>query len=113
MGRNNDNLKQFHTTVVSAYQAQKRAGNIPAQTISVYNKLVACPQVVSVGKYGNRRRVHAHRQWRRAVARMYRRDTGQPVGLDWSIDWTSIVEWVMENIIPILRLMLTIVPFLV
>ena len=77
MSRDTDNLRQFHNAVKYAYQTQKQAGNIPAQTISVYDKLVACPQVVSVGKYGNRRRVHAHRQWRRAVARMYRRDTGR------------------------------------
>jgi hypothetical protein len=105
-----DNLKQFHTAVVRAYQAQKKAGNIPAQTISVYDKLVTCPQVVK--QSGNRRRVHAHRRWRREVAKMYRRSTGRQV-LDWSIDWSAIIEWLTENIIPILKLMLTIVPFLI
>jgi hypothetical protein len=43
---------------------------------------------------------------------MYRRSTGR-AALDWNIDWSAIIEWLMENIIPILKLMLRIAPFLI
>lgn len=119
--RDSENLAQFHKVVKRAYETEKNAGNIPAQDISVYDKLVACPAVVHPKTYGRNtgwvRPVHAHRHWRRRVASMYRRENGRG-GLftgwfDWDIDWEEIWNWILENIIPILKLLLVIVPFII
>jgi hypothetical protein len=37
----------------------------------------------------------------------YRRDTGALVG---AIDWEAVLEWFRENIVPLIRLILTLLP---
>ncbi len=112
--RDSDNLRQFHAVVKRAYIVAKKAGNIPAQSISVYDKLVANP-AVSNNQGGWVRPVYAHRQWRRRVARLYYRSKGQPLrGLfDWDLDWERIQAWILENIVPVIKLLLVIVPFFI
>jgi len=113
--QNSDNLRVFHDVVERAYQQEKRAGRIPAQDVSVYDKLVACPAVVYNDQQGQSQLVHAHRLWRRRVHRMYRRSHGGPLRdlFDFNFDWESIWNWILENIVPILKLLLIIVLFLI
>lgn len=113
--RNSDNLKQFHAVVKRAYTVAKKSGNIPAQSISVYDKLVASPAVVLNNQEGWVRPIYAHRQWRRRVSRLYYRSKGQPLRgfFDWELDWEQIRDWVLENIIPVFKLLLVIVPFII
>lgn len=119
--QDNDNLKQFHAVVKKAYAQAKKLGDIPAVDVSVYDKLVACPAVVHPQAYGNQRLggwvrpVHAHRDWRRRVKRMYARQQKGWSPLDWfqDIDWEAIWNWILENIVPILKLLLVIVPFII
>lgn len=112
------NLKQFHTMVARAYKQAKSTGKIARNDISVYDKLITSPAVVySTNQRGWVRPVYAHRQWRRQVARMYYRSTGKPVrglfGLDRGINWEDIWTWILENIVPILRMLLMLVPFII
>lgn len=112
--RDSDNLRQFHAVVNRAYTVAKKAGNIPAQSISVYDKLVPSPIPVISDNQEEWSRP-AHRRWRRRVARLYYRSKGQPLrGLfDWDLDWEQIQGWILENIIPVLKLLLVIVPFII
>lgn len=117
--RDADNLKAFVATVKKAYKQEKAAGRIPKKDLSVYDKLIECPAVVNPQKYSGHhggwvRPVHAHRDWRRRVKRMYAREKGWSP-LDWfrDIDWEAIWNWILENIVPILKLLLVIVPFII
>lgn len=114
--QDSDNLRQFHAVVKRTYTIAKKAGNIPAQSISVYDKLVASPAVVlSNNQVGWVRPIYAHRQWRRRVARLYHQSKGQPLRgfFDWELNWEQIQDWILENMIPIMKLLLVIVPFII
>ncbi len=119
--RDSENLRMFHAIVERAYNHEKRASRIPAQDVSIYDKLMACPSVVNPQSYNNRqgwvRPVYAHRSWRRRVYRMYQRSEGRPLtgifDFDWNFDWESIWNWIQENVIPILKMLLVIVPFII
>ena len=114
--RNSDNLKQFHAVVKRAYSVAKKTGNIPVQDISVYDKLVGSSAVVLSNDQGGWvRPIYAHRQWRRRVARMYYRSKGQPLRgiFDWELDWEQLQAWILENIIPVIKLLLVAVPFFI
>lgn len=118
--RDKKNLKQFSDVVKRAYAASKAAGNIPAQELALCDKLIACPAVAYPQDWGGNRGgwvrpVHAHRQWRRQVARMYRRERGRPIrGLfEFDFDWEAIMAWIIENIVPIVKMLLVIAPFII
>lgn len=104
------NLNEFVTTVRQAYSECKKCGRIPSESVHTFDKLVACPQVVSKGP----RRIFAHRRWRAEVARMYYRQHRniRRVGEPW-IDWSSLWEWIKENIVQIIKILLVIVPFII
>ncbi len=113
--RTSDNLRVFHDVIERAYRQEKSAGRIPAQDVSVYDQLIACPAVVYNNQQGRAQLVHAHKQWRRRVYRMYQRSQGRPLrGLfDFDFDWEEIWNWILENIVPILKLLLIVVPFFI
>lgn len=110
--RDSDNLRQFHAVVERAYIVSKKAGNIPALSIAAYDKLVTSPTVaLNLGEWVR----PIHRPWRRRVARLYYRSKGQPLRgfFEWDLDWEQIYMWILENIVPIVKLLLVIVPFVI
>jgi hypothetical protein len=114
-----DNVKKFHEVMTKVYKQAKREGLIPAVDINIYDKLVACPATVMPPRNGRNsgwvQPIQVHDQWRRRVARRYHRAHGQPLrGLfDFNIDWEAIYNWIMENIIPILKMLMAFLPFLI
>lgn len=118
VSRDKQNLKQFTDAVNKAYAEAKNAGKIPQQDISVYDKIAACPPVVYPDGWGDSnvnmtgRAIHAHKRWRRKAARAYHRQNGRPVGgyFDIELNWDEIYNWLLENIIPILKMLIVIVP---
>lgn len=119
VSRDKQNLKQFINAVNKAYAEAKGAGKIPKQDISIYDKIAVCPPVVYPDGWGSsngnvpERAIHAHKRWRRKAARAYHRQNGHPVGgyFDFELDWNEIYNWILENIIPILKMLIVIVPF--
>lgn len=107
-----DNLNQFISTIKRAYKHAKQLGDIPATDISIYDKLIECPAVVAPSGEGfGGRPVYVHRLWRRKVARLYHRE--HPLGEGaWDISWTAIMDFLLENILPILKLLIVIVPLI-
>jgi hypothetical protein len=114
MTRDSANLQQFHTVVTRAYEIQKTAGKIVAGDIDTYDKLIACPAVVYQQQQGWVRPINVHKQWRRRVRRRYllQHATGP---MDWlqDIDWEEIWNWVLENIVPILKMLLAFALFII
>lgn len=89
-------------------------GTIPAGDIGVYDQLVSCPAVVypSAGR-GRSRPIYLHRQWRRQVIKLYRRQNGRIGGVFDDIDWEEIWAWLVENIIPIIMLIIKYAPLII
>jgi hypothetical protein len=84
------------------YRQAKAAGLIPSADLQVCEQTMA--QVYALtGPEGN----HQWRRIRRRVMNRYRRDTGALVG---AIDWEAVLEWFRENIVPLIRLILTLLP---
>lgn len=108
------NLDQFIHVIKKAYAEAKKTGTIPAGDIDVYDKLVACPAVVysSAGR-GRSRPIYLHRQWRRQVIKLYRRQNGRIGGILDDIDWEEILAWLIENIVPIIMLIIQIAPLII
>lgn len=105
------NLKQFHTVVKRAYSEAKEAGSIPSAFVCVFDKLVSYPAVVRGPGF---RPVEVHREWRKRVARIYfRRRALRDGWFNWDIDWSSIYNWILENVVPILKLLMMALPFLI
>jgi len=109
-----NNLDQFIHVVKKAYAASKVAGTIPAGDISIYDQLVACPAVVypSAGR-GQSRPIYLHRQWRRQVIKLYRRQHRRFGGFLEDINWEEIWAWVLENIVPIIKLIIKYAPLFI
>lgn len=114
---NKKNLDQFVKTVRNAYQAAKQAGKIKEDQIEMYDALTACPAVVypTNNNFGWVEPIYAHKQWRRKVATLYYKDQGRPLRgiFGWNVDWESVWNWILENIVPILKILIAIVPFLI
>jgi hypothetical protein len=95
-------MQKFKTTLRDGYRQAKATGLIPSAELPVCEQVMA--QVYALtGPDGGR-------QWRRIRRRMlgrYRRDTGTPMG---AIDWEAVMEWIRENIVPLIRLILTLLP---
>jgi hypothetical protein len=109
------NIDQFVKVVRKAYAVAKGEGLIPAREVSIYDKLAVCPAVVTepASFMQPARTIQAHRVWRRRVAQMYRRQHGISAGpFDFNLDWESVWNWLLENIVPILKVLIMIVPFL-
>ena len=105
-----DNLTTFHAVLVKAYKEAVKTGRIPKQDVAMYQKAMATGYSIKDPKTG--RRLFPWRVLRRRVARRYRRATGHWQA-DWNIDWEAIYEWVLDNIVPILKLLLMILPFII
>jgi len=114
------NLSEFFETVKEAYTQTKRRGLIPSAHLNTYDALIACPAVVTPRAYGQQggwagRPLKAHRLWRRRVARAWAKSQGRPLlgFFDFDLDWQEMWDWILENIIPIMKMLLTIVPFII
>lgn len=103
------NLTQFHSVVVRAYTEAKAAGKIPVNDVPKYEKLMAVGYSVRNPRTG--RLIFPWGLVRNRAARLYRRQTGVRVRA-WEIDWEAIYQWVLDNIIPILKILLMILPFI-
>lgn len=108
--RNLGNLQQFTEVMTRAYTTAKRQGRISAADISIYDQLLI-PTMQGAHPEGwvQPKKVN-HRKWRRRVARQYERMSGQVIPDDFS--WESIWAWVVENIIPLLKMILPLLLFL-
>lgn len=104
------NLSQFHSIVKRAYLEAKSTGDIPSVFICKFDQLIAVPAIVNRPVIGQ---VEVHREWRKRVARIRRRRSMREGFFDWDIDWESIYNWVLENIVPILKLLMMALPFLI
>ena len=110
-----NNLEQFVSTVKKAYSQQRCS--LPENDLNIYDKLIECPAVVTHKGQGGwvGRPIQVHRQWRRRVAQAYAKSEGRPLlgvfGFD--LDWEAIWTWILENIVPILKMLLVIVPFII
>ncbi len=110
-----NNMNQFIAVMKKAYATSKSNGAIPAADISIYDKLIAYPAVSNPTDTdrGWIPPAQAHRQWRRRVARMYSRTHGRLVGGADGIDWTDILDWLIDNIIPLMKMLFVIIPFII
>jgi hypothetical protein len=95
-------MQQFKNVLRDGYQQAKAAGLIPSAELPMCEQAMA--QVYSLtGQEGNRH----WRRIRRRVMNRYHRDTGAPRG---AIDWEAVLEWFRENIVPLIRFILTLLP---
>lgn len=110
-----NNMNQFVAAMKKAYATSKSNGAIPAADISIYDKLIAYPAVnhPTDADRGWVPAAQAHRQWRRRVSRMYHRTHGRLVGGPDDIDWTNILDWLIDNIIPLMKMLFLIIPFII
>ena len=104
------NLTQFHRVVTKAYKEAKASGKIPVADLPKYDKLMSVGYSVRNPRTG--RLVFPWGLVRRRAARLYRRETGIRVRA-WDIDWEAIYQWVLDNIIPILKILIMLLPFLI
>lgn len=104
------NLTQFHRVVVKAYEEAKATGRIPPADLPKYEKLMQAGYSVRDTRTG--RLIFPWGLVRRRAARLYRRESGIRVRA-WDIDWEAIYQWVLDNIIPILKILMMILPFLI
>jgi hypothetical protein len=96
------NMQRFKTTLRDGYRQAKTAGLIPSAELQMCEQTIA--QVYALtGQEGD----HQWRRIRRRVMNRYHRDTGAPRG---AIDWEAVLEWFRENIVPLIRLILTLLP---
>ncbi|MHC4370201.1 MAG: hypothetical protein ACYSW8_21525 [Planctomycetota bacterium] len=95
-------LHKFKRVLRDGYRQAKAAGLIPSADLQMCEQTMAQAYALT-GQEGNRhwRRIH-----RRVMGR-YRRDTGATMGV---IDWEAVMAWIMENIVPLVRLLLTLLP---
>lgn len=108
--RNLGNLQQFTDVMTRAYTTAKGQGRISAEDISIYDQLlIPVAQGQHPQGWAQPKRVN-HKKWRRRVARRYERTHGQIIPDDF--DWNSILEWIIENIIPLLKMILPLLLFL-
>jgi hypothetical protein len=109
-----NNLKQFGDVITRAYAEAKQKGLIPNADISLYDKLVYAGPVCYDTRGGWSRPVPVHRIWRGRVARLYYRQNPRTVrGFFDELDWAAIYQWILDNIIPIVKMLLVIIPFLI
>jgi len=109
--RDRANEQQFHAVVKQAYETAKKAGHVPQVDVSIYDKLIDYPAILSLeGPGGWVRPVQVRKQWKRKVARLYAKQTKKPLrGMFDNLDWEAIMAWVIENIIPIMKMFLMLV----
>ena len=112
-----NNLTQFTRVMNRAYAAAKNQGLIPVDQISIYDNLIAAGPVYQGqdNRGGWVQPIQTHRIWRNRVARLYWRENGRPLrGLAaWDMDWDEIMAWITENILPILKMLFVILPFII
>ena len=108
--RNRGNLQQFADVMTRAYSTAKGQGRISAEDISIYDQfLIPVTQGAHPEGWVQPKKVN-HRKWRRRVVRRYERVHGQVIPDDF--DWGSILAWLIENILPILKMLLPLLMFL-
>lgn len=108
-----DNLVQFREIVTRAYEEAKRLGRIPDRMVRKVDKRLALGPVHIIERNGRCEKIMVDRIWRRRVARMYARVTRQDdTGGKWyqNIDWEAIYNWILENIVPITRILVMLIP---
>ena len=116
LARDRDNLTQFTAVMNKAYRTAKTQGLIPLDKISVYDKLMAVGPVYTGQTVhgGWSQPIHVHRRWRKRAARLYRREHGRAIGGFFDeIDWSAVMTWIMENIVPLLEMLFMFLPFLI
>lgn len=108
-----NNLAQFRDVVTRAYKQAKRNGRFNDKDIERIDKRLNLGPVYTMERNGHTRKIFVDRLWRRRVARMYWRQHGKPDrGWFEDVDWNAVYNWILENIVPITRILITLVPLL-
>lgn len=108
-----ENLWTFVSTLKSAVEQARATGQletIPQENVTQF--VSACDKPVMQDHNG--RPIFLHRIWRLRVARMYWQENGRDSDeKPWNIDWEAIWNWVVENIVPIMKALLPMLLFLI
>lgn len=102
------NLTQFHKVIVKAYKKALKDGKIPAKEIAGFDKAIRSGRVKRDRK---NRPVFVWRLFRLRAARLYSR--AHKTKFEINLDWEEIYKWVLDNIIPLLKMLLMIIPFMI
>lgn len=102
-----ENLRQLQSVIKSVYAQAKAASKIPTAELPVCERAIAQAYAL-YGKSSKR----VWRRIRRRVAARYWREHGRPIRgiFDWDIDWEAILEWLLDNIVPILKMFIMFAP---
>lgn len=111
---NKENLKDFAAVLKRGIEHGQATGVLVEHFSQekLTQMVAACDQPVMEDSEG--KPIFLHRIWRLRVARMYFREHGRdPDEWPWNIDWEAIWNWVVENIVPIVKALLPLLLFLI
>jgi hypothetical protein len=111
---NKENLKDFASVLKRAIQHGQETGELKTHVSQdqLTQLVAACDQPVMEDHEG--KPIFLHRIWRVRIARMYWRENGRdPDEWPWNIDWEAIWNWLVENIVPIVKALLPLLLFLI
>lgn len=104
----------FIKTLREAVSEAHSRGNISGKVAKVYEGVLKTPATASIDEYGEL--IQVHTIWRLHITRMYLRNQafrGEVIKLPLtSINWEQIKDWVLDNIVPIMKVLMMVVPFI-
>lgn len=109
---NKENLIAFADVLKRAIKQGQATGALETHVSQkqLTQLVVACDQPVMEDPNGTP--IFMHRIWRLRIAGMYWRENGRdPDEQPWNIDWEAIWNWVVENIVPIVKALLPLLLF--
>lgn len=111
---NRENLKDFASVLKRAIQQSQDTGVLNTHFAQKDLTQLVTAMDTPVIKDRDGHPIFLHRLWRLRVARMYWRENGRdPDEQAWNIDWEAIWNWILENIVPIVKALLPLLLFLI
>lgn len=106
------NLKKFHETLMRAYKEANGKHKVPRELASTFESL---NQNSMVQDPVTKKTVLIWKLLRRRTARLYWHDQQlYALGLfDFELNWEDIYAWILDNLIPILKICLMLLPLLI